>query len=265
LNKNNIFNRAYLKYITYPKFKKERTKTFITFLKHFGFDEIEYDNIVDEIIEDNKFNDEVNKRLADVGIGTLFPLEKISWPYFIYFLVRKNKPEKIVETGVWYGVSTSIILNAIKRNEKGFLFSIDLPAYFESGGYTDENPYLREEDRTSSLPKGKSPGFIVPEGYKDNWKLILGDSKIHLPALFVELKNADIFLHDSLHSYENMVFEFKTAMNYIKKGGYILSDNIDWHNAFFDFCKKNNLDYKTFLAYFESNKLKHNFGAIRLM
>ena len=42
-------------------------------------------------------------------------------------------------------------------------YTIDLPAYFETGGYYDNNPYLPENKRRVSLPKGKEPGFIIPD------------------------------------------------------------------------------------------------------
>jgi hypothetical protein len=263
-NSKNILIRAYNKFYLRSKFQRERNKSFGLFLREFDYDIEDYDEIVEEIINDKEFNESVNKEFTEAGVSSRFPYYKISWPYFTYYLIRKTKPEKIVETGVWYGVSSSIILNALNRNEKGNLYSIDLPAYFETGGYTDENPYLEEKDRTSSLPPGRNPGFIIPEYLKKRWKLILGDSKIFLPKTFEELNNVDIFLHDSLHSYDNMIFEFDLASKYVRSGGFILSDNIDWHNAFYDFCKKQKLIYKTFLAYFESKRLKHNFGAIRI-
>ena len=45
----------------------------------------------------------------------------------LYFLIRELKPEKIIETGVHRGVSSLFILQALEDNEKGELYSIDLP------------------------------------------------------------------------------------------------------------------------------------------
>jgi predicted O-methyltransferase YrrM len=258
----NLIKRAYNKFYTFPRFKIRKKKSFEDFLNKLNFDINDYFEISNEIINEEKFNSLINKEFANAGLDITFPLDNISWPYFLYYLLRKKKPEIIVETGVWYGISTLLILSALNKNEKGFLYSIDLPAYFETGGYTDENPYLEENKRTSSLPPEKAPGFIVPEYLKDKWKLILGDTKSQLPVLFDELKSVDIFLHDSLHSYENMIFEFELSKKHLKKGGYILSDNIDWHSAFYDFCKNHKLGCNTYLSYYESPKLKHNFGAI---
>jgi len=47
----------------------------------------------------------------------------------------------------------------------------------------------------------------------------------------------DIFLHDSDHSYQNMLWEFQTAWKYLKAGGLLLSHNIDANDAFSDFCQ----------------------------
>lgn len=77
------------------------------------------------------------------------------------------------------------------------------------------------------------------------------------------LENIDMFLHDSLHSYDNMIFEFSVVMKKLKAGSFMFSDNIDWYNAFFDFSINNNRKHYTYLAYYESSKLKHNFGVIK--
>src|SRR5436190_7374529 len=45
----------------------------------------------------------------------------------IYFLVRCAKPAVMMETGVAHGVSSWTILNAMHKNQKGKLYSIDLP------------------------------------------------------------------------------------------------------------------------------------------
>ena len=46
---------------------------------------------------------------------------------------------------------------------------------------------------------------------KHRWELILGDSKIELPRLLRDLDSVDVFFHDSLHIYDYMMFEVKTA------------------------------------------------------
>ncbi|MDA7857893.1 class I SAM-dependent methyltransferase [bacterium] len=48
----------------------------------------------------------------------------------------------------------------------------------------------------------------------------------------------DIFIHDSEHTYENMLWEYQTAFPFIKPGGILLSDDILCSEAFHDFTKK---------------------------
>jgi hypothetical protein len=87
---------------------------------------------------------------------------------------------------------------------------------------------------------------VVPKELRSNWKLILGDSKTELPKLLSELKQIDIFFHDSLHTYEHMMFEFETVWPPIKENGLIISDDIYWNNAFIDFANKINSQYTIF-------------------
>ena len=44
-----------------------------------------------------------------------------------------------------------------------------------------------------------------------------------------------MFLHDSLHTYKNMLFEYNTSWPFIKKNGFLISDDVSENNAFLDF------------------------------
>ena len=139
-------------------------------------------------------------------------------PYFsnayLYCVVRRLRPDVVVETGVWLGYSSTFILKALKDNARGTLYSIDLP------------------ERSIG---GKS-GVLVPQELRDNWKLILGTSKEKLPKAIEEATNIDIFIHDSEHTFENMMFEFNTAWPAIRSGGILLSDDVEWNGSFATFC-----------------------------
>ena len=139
---------------------------------------------------------------------------------FLYLLCRILKPKIIVETGVAYGLSSLYILKALENNNLGKLYSID--SVFRP--WHSENMI----------------GSIIPENLKKNWNLILGSSNKVLPDLFENLTEVDIFIHDSLHTYKNMMFEFECALNNIKNG-IIISDDILGNDAFYDFSIKNNL------------------------
>lgn len=144
----------------------------------------------------------------------------------IYTIVRLLKPKLIVETGVFSGYSSAFILAALSLNQSGKLFSIDLP----------------DADPSAKLPAGKEPGWAVPPSLRDRWNLLLGDSKGLLPPLLKDLGHVDVFFHDSLHTYQNMMFEFTSAWPYLGRGGILLSDNVVLNEAFFHFSKTINQD-----------------------
>src|SRR5207245_10685715 len=89
---------------------------------------------------------------------------------------------------------------------------------------------------TDTLPSGRSPVSLLPAELRNRWDLHLGDAKDLLPKLLSELDRIDIFIHDSLHTYEHMLFEFRTAWPHLCDGGILLSDDTDWNEAFLEFA-----------------------------
>jgi predicted O-methyltransferase YrrM len=138
----------------------------------------------------------------------------------IYTIIRCLKPRIVIETGVANGASSTFILSALEKNNLGKLYSIDLPS---------KDLLLKEEI-----------GWLVPQSLRHRWELIIGNSRIVLPKLLAELGHVDIFLHDSLHTLEHILFELKESYNYIPKGGFLIVDdiNVDW-------IKKINQEIKT--------------------
>ena len=136
-----------------------------------------------ELIEDLKNLDTVlNKEKKEYGVGGGTKFNNL----ILYFLVKKLKPKIVIETGVAAGVSSYFILKAMYENKKGKLISIDLPNYTAHKGYINKDGIL---DKTYT-PKTKGVGWVVPENFRKNWQLILGDSMKILP----QIKNKiDIF------------------------------------------------------------------------
>lgn len=151
----------------------------------------------------------------------------------LYALVRWVEPDIVLETGVASGLSSAYILCALEENNKGRLFSIDLP--YEVGKTYAEG-YFKPEGEIWPVPKGEQPGWIIPGELRHRWELIIGRSSEKLPPLLEQLKSMDIFLHDSEHSYENMKWEYQTIWPYLKEGGLLLSHDIDRNGAFSEFC-----------------------------
>jgi Methyltransferase domain len=144
----------------------------------------------------------------------------------LYGLVRTLRPELVVETGVANGVSSAFILAALRANGTGRLVSIDLPFTVDEGapsaliaGSTITT------DQWSPIPPGRSPGWLVPEELRDRWDLRLGDSRVLLPHVLAESGEIGVFLHDSLHTVEHMLFEFDAAWPRITGGGLLVVDD----------------------------------------
>ena len=146
----------------------------------------------------------------------------------LYSLLRAMKPKTVIETGVCYGVSSAYILQALKDNNRGELYSIDL------GNPPDEPPN----------------DYFVPLNLRDRWHLIVGDCKEELPSLLARLRQIDLFHHDSLHTYEHMMWEYETAFPYLRPNGVLSSHDVRTivnlkkpfqRNPFEIFCERNDL------------------------
>lgn len=136
----------------------------------------------------------------------------------LYRLCRLKRPSVVVETGVAYGMSTSYILAALRDNQHGRLYSIDFP------------PLAKDA--------ANHVGALVPPELKDRWELIVGKSQQKLPALLEKLGEVDLFVHDSLHTYRNMRFEFDLAWPHLPQGGILVSDDIQDNDAFDELREK---------------------------
>ena len=153
----------------------------------------------------------------------------------LYAVVRRVKPQAVVETGVCNGVSTAFLLLALERNGGGRLFSIDFP---EFAGERYEEGVFWEGKGGAVIPEGKEPGWMIPESLRGPWELRLGRSQDELPPLLEQLGTIDFFLHDSEHSDECMTFEFTHAFDALRTGGVLAADDVNASNAFFEFAAK---------------------------
>lgn len=164
------------------------------------------------------------------GFGGMRPEVSIR----LYGLVREFKPKILVETGVCNGVSTAVILAALEMNNEGSLYSIDFPEYTHTN--CEEGTFW-EGKKGGVVPKGKMPGWLIPDRYRRRWHLTLGRSRERLPVLLDELGEIDFFIHDSEHSYECMTFEYQLAWKHLRKDGLLISHDITWNSAFYDFSR----------------------------
>lgn len=135
---------------------------------------------------------------------------------FLYTLCKIIKPEHVVETGVAYGLSSVYVLQALHENKKGTLHSID--SVF--------SPWQSKD----------MIGSAIPSHLRHQWNLVFGTSSDKLKTTLESLKSVDVFFHDSLHTYKNMMFEFRTSWPFIKNNGFLISDDISDNSAFYEFC-----------------------------
>ena len=135
----------------------------------------------------------------------------------IWCLTRHLRPDKVVETGVAHGVTSRFVLEAMERNGGGHLWSVDLP------------PLERNWQ--------KHVGVAVGDRFADRWSYIKGSSRRRLPELLSRLGQIDLFIHDSLHSKRNVLFELDRAWPALRPGGAIVVDDIDANWGFQSFTQ----------------------------
>ena len=115
---------------------------------------------------------------------------------------------RVVETGVARGLTTRVLLEALERNGRGRLWSIDLPPLLEHG--------LAEEI-----------GAAVPGRLYERWTLLRGSSRRRLPGLVAGLGQIDLFLHDSMHTARNLRFELNHVWPALAPAGAALIDDVE--------------------------------------
>jgi hypothetical protein len=135
----------------------------------------------------------------------------------IWCLTRHLQPRNVVETGVAHGVTSRFILEALERNGRGFLSSIDLPPL--------EKMWQ------------KQVGAAVGDRFRDRWSYLKGSSRRRLPELLSRLGEIDLFVHDSLHSERNVRFELDRAWAALRPGGALVVDDVDANWGFQSFTK----------------------------
>jgi len=194
---------------------KKAAESFITNLT--GANAAEFREYVAEITGNREFHDGIEEKRSSHG------RRRDSWWEYgigptlgtiLYAICRRQKPDIVVETGVASGVSSSHILVALEKNQHGQLYSIDLPSWESRSGWT------------------------IPDYLRHRWHLTKGKSAETLEPILEKAAEIDIFLHDSDHSYQNMMWEFEMAWAYLKAGGLLLSHNINYNDVFPDFCRE---------------------------
>ena len=144
-----------------------------------------------------------------------------------YALTRIKRPMAILETGVCYGVTSSFMLKALQVNGHGSLYSIDLPPLGENA-----DAFV---------------GRLIPPDLRRNWKLNRGSSRKLLSGILRSIGELDMFVHDSLHTYRNMRFEFELVAPYLTSDAIVVADDIEGNSAFDEWSRNARPAYSTVL------------------
>lgn len=132
--------------------------------------------------------------------------------FLIYSIVRTRKPEIFLETGVANGITSLLILSGMRSNGNGKLISFDV---------------------------SDDVGQVIPLELRKRWDLRI--LKKPFKTSFLKelnlIQQVDMFCHDSDHSFKWQSFEYNSVFDYMRKGGMMLSDDIDSSYAFVEFIK----------------------------
>jgi len=126
----------------------------------------------------------------------------------LWCIVHHLHAQAAIETGVAHGVSSRVMLEALREGSGGRLYSIDLP------------PMLVPQ-RWSEM------AVAVPLELRDRWTLLKGSSRRQLPDLLRRLGRIDLFVHDSRHSTRNVHWELSAAWPLLAPGGVVVVDDAD--------------------------------------
>jgi hypothetical protein len=137
-------------------------------------------------------------------------------------------PGAVVETGVAHGVTTRIVLEALIRNGRGHLWSVDLPFPFDHALHGET-------------------GIVVTDLCRARWTYVEGTSRKRLPGVVKEAGEVRVFIHDSLHTARNTLFEMEQVARAMPAGGVMLVDDIKSHGGFTTFAERHP-DYRTIVA-----------------
>lgn len=151
--------------------------------------------------------------------GPLFPNFYDSGPRYLEFLRRLIEDFNgaiVVETGIAHGHSTRIILEA-----QASLRSQDAEVR--------THLHSLDVDRRTQWPDLAT---------NPHWTFHLVDASRDIDDILAEIGEMDVFIHDSDHSYRHQIKEYEAAWLHLKPGGFLVSDDVSWSNAFIDFCQR---------------------------
>jgi hypothetical protein len=177
---------------------------------------------------------DIGARLATKGLGSgrhtygWYSDAEKSLCRAVWCTVLHTRPEVVIETGVAHGVTSRVVLEALRRNDRGHLWSIDLP-----------HPLDRQLHAET--------GAAITDDCRARWSYLEGSSRHRLPSLVAEVGQVWMFIHDSLHTAKNTLFEMEQTASAMPPGGIMLVDDIAGHDGFAKFASRHS-EYQTIVC-----------------
>ena len=141
----------------------------------------------------------------------------------LYFLVRLINAKNVLETGVSAGSSSRSILEALKINGDGKLFSSDLAIHL----------------------KKDQVGVLVSKAFHKNWVLTHEGDRVNLPIIFKQETKLDLIYYDSEKTYDSKK-RFHIEILKLPTPKIIVYDDVDRDSFFSEIVKFYGYNYKIF-------------------
>jgi methyltransferase family protein len=162
--------------------------------------------------------------LLERGAGIAFTRE-LPQGSLLYVLVRAQRPNVVVETGVRPGYSTAWLLAALEANGVGELTSLGPgPTAGRAFGVHD-----------------LAVGQLVPPSLRGRWTLALGNTEERLREILAKSGRIDTFLYDNGPVPARARFELHAAWERLTPRGILLAHHVDANPAWSAFCRTQGL------------------------
>jgi len=153
---------------------------------------------LEEVMEDRQLRTDY----ARLRRPSLLPRElalSARGPWWV--ITRLRKPRLVVETGVWYGLGSAMLLRALELNA-------------QEG----------HEGRLISFDPDTTGGWLVPDRLKPQWRWVRATTEDALQSS-LEGQQVDFFIHDTPSNYARERAEFEAARRHAAPGAVLLSSN----------------------------------------
>ena len=78
----------------------------------------------------------------------------------------------------------------------------------------------------------------MTDACRGRWSYLEGSSRQRLPPLVGEVGHVEMFIHDSLHTAKNTVFETEEVASAMPSGSVMVVDDIRMHKGFSVFARR---------------------------